>query len=61
MPCEMVSLAFNANLFTTKLKERVIHEGLKRSKIIKVMLRAGKMWAWETVPDWQNASNILLY
>ena len=29
MPCEMVSLAFDAN-FTTKLKERVIHEGLKK-------------------------------
>ena len=31
MPCEMVSLAFDAN-FTTKLKERVIHEGLKKKK-----------------------------
>ena len=50
MPCEMVSLAFDAN-FTTKLKERVIHEGLKKKKEkkkkqmcrkIKVVLRDGK-------------------
>ena len=32
MPCEMVSLAFDANLFETKLKEIVIHEGLKKKK-----------------------------
>ena len=43
----MVSLAFDAN-FATKLKERVIHEGLKKKKKqicrkIKVMLRDGKM------------------
>ena len=42
----MVSLAFDAN-FATKLKERVIHEGLKKKKQIcrkiKVMLRDGKM------------------
>ena len=31
MSCEMVSLAFDAN-FATKLKERVIHEGLKKKK-----------------------------
>ena len=46
MPCEMVSLAFDANLFATKLKERVKHEGLKKQQIcrkIKVMLRDGKM------------------
>ena len=45
MPCEMVSLAFDA-YFTTKLKERVIHKGLKKKQIcrkIKVMLRDGKM------------------
>ena len=29
MPCQTVSLAFDAN-FSTKLKERVIHEGLKK-------------------------------
>ena len=29
MPCEMVSLEFDAN-FATKLKERVIDEGLKK-------------------------------
>ena len=47
MPCEMVSLAFDANLFATKLKEIVIPEGLKKKaqicRKIKVMLRDGKM------------------
>ena len=35
MPCEMVSLEFDAN-FATKLKERVIHKGLKKGKLLGI-------------------------
>ena len=44
MPCEMVSLAFDANLFATKLKERVIHEGLKKQQICRKIKSDAERW-----------------